>query len=75
MLPWFAERVLEVDEAALVLWRQLVDAAKAENDSYTPPDGILAATALSRDLGVGTRNAADFRRAGVALVDPWTAPA
>jgi toxin FitB len=36
-------------------------------------DGLLAATALERDLVFVTRNTADVERTGVALVDPFDA--
>jgi predicted nucleic acid-binding protein len=34
-------------------------------------DGLLAATALERDLTLVTRNTVDVERTGVALVDPF----
>ena len=36
-------------------------------------DGLLAATALERDLVLVTRNTVDVRRTGVALVNPFDA--
>ena len=37
-------------------------------------DGLLAATALERDLVLVTRNTADVERTGVAVVNPFTGP-
>ena len=34
-------------------------------------DGLLAATALSRDWTLVTRNTADFAQCGVRLLNPW----
>jgi predicted nucleic acid-binding protein len=41
------------------------------HDTYSQPDALLAATALVHELGVVTRNTADFERAGLRLLDPW----
>ena len=73
LLPWFADRVLEVDEAVLIRWRDLTFEAKRDNYTYAQPDALLAATALVHDLGVATRNEDDFARAGVRLLNPWVA--
>jgi predicted nucleic acid-binding protein len=34
-------------------------------------DALIAATALVHGLAVATRNVADFRATGVAIVNPW----
>lgn len=34
-------------------------------------DSLIAATALAHDVAVATRNIADFRHAGVRLVNPF----
>jgi len=73
LLPWFADRVLEVDEPVLIRWRALTFEAKRDNYTYAQPDALLAATALVHDLGVSTRNEDDFARAGVRLLNPWVA--
>lgn len=70
---WFGTRVLEVDEAVLLIWRHLADQGKRSNYTYSPPDALLAATALVHGLGVVTRNTNDFVRAGLRLLNPWDA--
>ncbi|HUB43670.1 MAG TPA: type II toxin-antitoxin system VapC family toxin, partial [Acetobacteraceae bacterium] len=71
LLPWFGDRVLDVDDRVLLRWRQLVWEGQKTNDTYAQPDSLLAATALVHELGVVTRNTEDFRRAGLRLLDPW----
>ena len=71
LLPWFGDRVLDVDDRVLLRWRQLVWEGQKTNDTYAQPDSLLAATALVHELGVVTRNTEDFRRAALRLLDPW----
>ena len=70
--PWFADRVLDVDEDVLVIWRRLVERGKAMRHTFVQPDLFIAATAILHDLCVVTRNIDDFAPTGVALLNPWT---
>jgi toxin FitB len=66
MLPAFANRTLPVD---LDVVRQ---AARMHVPDPRPErDVLIAATALTRNLTVVTRNTADFEPLGVSLVNPW----
>ena len=73
LLPWFGDRILEVDERVLLRWRRLVWDGQKANYTYAQPDALLAATALVHELGVVSRNGTDFARAGVRLLNPWEA--
>jgi predicted nucleic acid-binding protein len=75
LLPWFGDRILEVGERVLLRWRWLVWEGQKASYTFSQPDVLLAATALEHGLGVVTRNTADFERAGVRLLNPWTATA
>lgn len=68
---WFGNRILAVDEAVLLAWRRLAVEGQKARYTYSQPDALIAATALVHGLGVVTRNAADFERAGVTLCNPW----
>jgi predicted nucleic acid-binding protein len=68
---WFGDRILAVDEAVLLAWRRLIAEGQKAHCPYSQPDALIAATALVHGLGVATRNAADFDRAGVTLCNPW----
>lgn len=70
--PWFADRLLELDEDVLVTWRHRVEEGKAARHTFLQPDLFIAATAILHDLCVVTRNVDDFFRTGVLVLNPWT---
>lgn len=60
------DRVLVVDEPVMTLW------AKITVPNILPAyDGLIAATALAHGLIVATRNAQDYRGAGIEVINPW----
>ena len=71
--PWFEGRVLDIDEAVVLAWRRLVEAARARQQSCLQPDLFIAATAVTHGLGIATRNVADFAAADVPVLNPWDA--
>lgn len=64
----FAERVLPVTIEIAEEWGRL-----NAPDRLPPIDGLMAATAKVHDLTLVTRNTQDVARAGIRLLDPWTA--
>lgn len=70
---WFGRRILEVDEAVLLAWRQLVVEGQRARYTYSQPDALIAATARVHGLAVVTRNVEDFERAGLPILNPWIA--
>jgi len=66
VLGRFEGRVLAVDTIVAQRCARLhVPDPRAERDA------LIAATALVHDLTVVTRNVADFKATGVALINPW----
>ena len=66
VLPAFAGRILSIDTAVAQRCAALhVPDPRAERDA------LIAATALVHGLKVVTRNTADFKATGVALINPW----
>jgi hypothetical protein len=62
-LPW--------DAAVSQRWARLVVDLKRKGQTLPILDSMVAATALTHQLTVATRNVHDFRRAGVKVVDPF----
>ena len=69
VLPEFSGRTLPVDTAVAQRCARLhVPDKRGERDA------LIAATALVHGMTVVTRNTADFKPTGVALINPWEAP-
>ena len=64
-LPWEAKTGLA--------WAALLARLRRAGRSMPIKDSMIAATALANDLVLATRNESDFKRAGVAVVNPFEA--
>ena len=73
--PMFEQRVLRVSEDVMFKWRLLVADGRKAGHTFSQPDLIIAATALHHGLTVVTRDTADYSRARVPALNPWTDPA
>ena len=62
-LAWEAETGLR--------WAQLLARLRSGGRAMPIKDSLIAATALVHDRTVATRNEADFRKAGVRIVNPF----
>jgi toxin FitB len=68
VLPEFSRRTLPIDTAVAQRCARLhVPDKRSERDS------LIAATALVHGMTVVTRNVADFKLMGAALINPWQA--
>jgi predicted nucleic acid-binding protein len=72
LLDRFTQRVLPVDPAVALAWGDIMAAARRSGRMLASMDGLIAATALSADLTLATRNTRDFEGLGIALANPWT---
>jgi predicted nucleic acid-binding protein len=71
--PWFAGRIVPVDEAVAERWGVLSGEQRLKGRHVAVADGLIAATALEHDLTVVTRNVKDFSGLGVEVFNPWDA--
>ena len=62
-LPWEAETGQ--------VWATLLARLRKSGKAMPIKDSLIAATALTHDLTVATRNVEDFRKAGVKVVNPF----
>ena len=69
--PWFAGRILGVDEDVILEWRRIIARGRERGITFSQPDLFIAAIARLSDLTVVTRNVADFERADVRVLNPW----
>ena len=69
----FAGRIVPIDWAIADRWGLI--AAEARRNGITVPviDGLLAATALHRNLTIVSRNVKDFVTSQVPVLNPWEA--
>ena len=70
--PWFAGRILPVDEEVILEWRRMVARGREQSITFSQPDLFIAATAHVHSLTVCTRNEGDFLRAAVPVLNPWS---
>ncbi|WP_322509327.1 type II toxin-antitoxin system VapC family toxin [Anaerolinea sp.] len=71
LLPRFEGRIVLLDVPVLLRWGELVGRLERQGRKLPAIDGLLAATALTHDLILVTRNTADFEHTGVKLLNPW----
>ena len=65
---WFGPRLLPIDAAVAERWGRLLAASPR---SLPAIDSLLAATALTHNLALVTRNVADFHVPDLIVIDPW----
>jgi len=69
----FQGRILPFDDDAARAFAKIVAARDAAGLPISQFDATIAAITRSRGAAVATRNAADFERCGIQIVNPWTA--
>ena len=73
VMALFGARILPFDTKAAQRYGDLAVRARAAGRGFPTPDGYIAAIAAAHDFAVASRDAAAFKAAGLAVIDPWTA--
>lgn len=69
--PTFEGRILPITEDVMLEWRLMVEDGRKQGHTFSQPDLIIAATARHYGLTVVSRDAREYERARVSVVNPW----
>lgn len=71
LLPRFTHRICAVDVEVILTWGKILGECQQRGISIPVVDGLIAATAVVRNLTVVTENIKDFLETGARLFNPW----
>jgi toxin FitB len=71
LLARFSGRILPINIEVVLTWGQLVGSLESRGKKMAAIDSLVAATALHSRCSLATRNEADFRHAGITILNPW----
>jgi toxin FitB len=76
LLDWFQSGIaqlnlIDFDAESAAVWAKLLADLKRKGRAMPIKDSLIAATARQHGLTVATGNTADFRHAGVTVVNPF----
>jgi predicted nucleic acid-binding protein len=67
----FTGKIFDIDLMVAKTWGEIQGASETAGSPMPAIDSLIAATGLSHDLTVVTRNVADMQQSGVSLLNPW----
>lgn len=67
----FMNRIINIDLQIAMLWGKIQGIAERSGRPMPAVDSLIAATGMALHLTVVTRNTADMKESGVALLNPW----
>jgi toxin FitB len=71
LLARFSGRVLPINIEVVLTWGRLTGSLENQGKKMASIDSLIAATALHSHCTLVTRNEADFKHAGVTILNPW----
>ncbi len=71
LLARFAERIVPLDTAVMLVWGELVGDLERKGQPMPAMDSLIAAISLHGQYHLVTRNESDFQNTGVPVINPW----
>lgn len=71
LLEDYKTRIIPIDLAVSETWAIIQGKAEQKGNPMPTIDGLIAATALTHNLWLVTRNENDFKPSQVPIVNPW----
>jgi hypothetical protein len=70
----FLGRTLAVDANVLATWAEINGLSEAQGKKLAVIDSLIAATAITHQASIVTRNTKDFQFIRVPVINPWPTP-
>lgn len=67
----FQNKIIDFDLHTAVIWGKIQAKSEMSGQKLPAIDSLIAATGISHDLIVVTRNTTDMKSSGVELFNPW----
>lgn len=71
LIPRFWERILPINGQVANVWGEYVAASEKKGRVLPTIDSLIAATAITHDLHIVTRNIRDFYGLQLSVINPW----
>jgi tRNA(fMet)-specific endonuclease VapC len=72
LLVRFDGKIFSLDTHVLMEWGKLSARTEIEGKPMPALDSLIAATVLTYNLALITRNVSDFEAAGIEIINPWS---
>ncbi|HKK99056.1 MAG TPA: type II toxin-antitoxin system VapC family toxin [Desulfotignum sp.] len=71
MTKRFQNKIIDFDLHTAVIWGKIQAKSEMSGQKLPAIDSLIAATGISHDLIIVTRNTTDMKSSGVELFNPW----